>query len=57
MTDRSVVSKPERRLRIMGYRILVVEDSAVIRRLIEVCLRAGDVEVITREDGPGGSKP
>jgi CheY-like chemotaxis protein len=38
----------------MGYRILVVEDSAVIRRLIEVCLRAGDVEVITREDGPGG---
>ena len=38
----------------MGHRILVVEDSAVIRRLIEVCLRAGDVEIITREDGPGG---
>ena len=39
---------------IVGHRILVVEDSAVIRRLIEVCLRAGDVEIITREDGPGG---
>ena len=38
----------------MGHRILVVEDSAVIRRLIEICLRAGDVEIITREDGPGG---
>ena len=38
----------------VGHRILVVEDSAVIRRLIEVCLRAGDVEIITREDGPGG---
>jgi CheY-like chemotaxis protein len=33
----------------MGSRILVVEDSAVIRRLIEVCLRAAD-----REDGKAG---
>ncbi|MGQ0847520.1 MAG: response regulator [Actinomycetota bacterium] len=31
-----------------------MEDSAVIRRLIEVCLRGGDVEIISREDGPGG---
>lgn len=38
----------------MGYRILVVEDSPVIRRLIEICLKAGDVEIITREDGPTG---
>jgi CheY-like chemotaxis protein len=38
----------------MGSRILVVEDSAVIRRLIEVCLRAADLEIITREDGKSG---
>ena len=38
----------------MGSRILVVEDSAVIRRLIEVCLRAADLEIITREDGKNG---
>ena len=38
----------------MGYRILLVEDSPVIRRLIEVCLRAEDLEVVTREDGPSG---
>ena len=38
----------------MGQRILVIEDSAVIRRLIEVCLRAADLEIITREDGPSG---
>jgi CheY-like chemotaxis protein len=35
----------------MGSRILVVEDSAVIRRLIEVCLRAADLEIVTRDDG------
>jgi CheY-like chemotaxis protein len=34
-------------------RVLVVEDSAVIRRLIEVCLRPAGVEVVMREDGPG----
>ena len=33
----------------MGSRILVVEDSAVIRRLIEVCLRAADLEIVTRD--------
>ena len=33
---------------------MVVEDSAVIRRLIAVCLRAGDVEIVTREDGLAG---
>ena len=38
----------------MGQRILVIEDSAVIRRLIEVCLRAADLEILMREDGPGG---
>jgi len=34
-------------------RVLVVEDSAVIRRLIDVCLRPANVEVVMREDGPG----
>lgn len=38
----------------MGHRILVIEDSAVIRRLIEVCLRAADLEILMREDGPSG---
>ena len=38
----------------MGSRILVVEDSAVIRRLIEVCLRAADLEIVTRDDGNSG---
>lgn len=38
----------------MGSRILVVEDSAVIRRLIEVCLRAADLEIVTRDDGKAG---
>ncbi len=38
----------------MGSRILVVEDSAVIRRLIEVCLRAADLEIVSRDDGPSG---
>jgi two-component system, OmpR family, phosphate regulon response regulator PhoB len=38
----------------MGARILVVEDSAAIRRLIEICLRGDDLEIITREDGPSG---
>ncbi len=34
-------------------RVLVVEDSAVIRRLIEVCLRPASLQVVMREDGPG----
>lgn len=38
----------------MGKRVLVVEDSAVIRRLIEVCLRPANLEVTMREDGPSG---
>lgn len=38
----------------MTQRVLVVEDSAVIRRLIEVCLRPASLEVIMREDGPSG---
>jgi len=32
----------------------VVEDSAVIQRLISVCLRPAGVEVDTRSDGPSG---
>ncbi|MFP5331710.1 MAG: response regulator [Acidimicrobiia bacterium] len=38
----------------MGQRILVIEDSAVIRRLIEVCLRAADLDIHMSEDGPSG---
>lgn len=38
----------------MAYRVLVVEDSAVIQRLISVCLRPSGVEVETRDDGPSG---
>ncbi len=38
----------------MAQRVLVVEDSAVIRRLIEVCLRPASLEVTMREDGPQG---
>ena len=38
----------------MSQRVLVVEDSAVIRRLIEVCLRPASLDVIMREDGPSG---
>ncbi len=37
-------------------RVLVVEDSAVIRRLIEVCLRPAGLEVTMREDGVTGLK-
>ena len=38
----------------MSKRVLVVEDSQVIQRLIEVCLRPAGFEVITRADGPSG---
>ena len=38
----------------MPQRVLVVEDSAVIQRLITVCLRPAGVEVETRGDGPTG---
>lgn len=38
----------------MAQRVLVVEDSAVIQRLIAVCLRPAGVEVETRDDGPSG---
>ena len=38
----------------MAQRVLVVEDSAVIQRLIAVCLRPAGVEVETQADGPGG---
>ena len=32
-------------------KVLVIEDSASVRRLIEVCLRALDVELSSAEDG------
>lgn len=35
-------------------RVLVVEDSAVIQRLIAVCLRPAGMEVEARADGPAG---
>ena len=38
----------------VAHRVLVVEDSAVIQRLIGVCLRPAGVEVETRDDGPSG---
>jgi CheY-like chemotaxis protein len=38
----------------VAQRVLVVEDSAVIQRLISVCLRPTGVEVETRADGPTG---
>ena len=38
----------------MSKRVLVVEDSAVIQRLIGVCLRPAGVVVETRDDGPSG---
>jgi CheY-like chemotaxis protein len=38
----------------VAQRVLVVEDSAVIQRLISVCLRPAGVEVETRGDGPSG---
>jgi len=38
----------------VATRVLVVEDSAVIQRLITVCLRPSGVAVETRDDGPSG---
>ena len=38
----------------MAHRVLVVEDSAVVQRLITVCLRPAGFEVDTRDDGPAG---
>ena len=38
----------------MGHRVLVVEDSQVIQRLIEVCLKPAGFTVETRDDGPSG---
>jgi CheY-like chemotaxis protein len=40
--------------RAVGNRVLVVEDSVVIQRLISVCLRPSGVVVETRDDGPSG---
>jgi len=39
---------------VVAHRVLVVEDSAVIQRLINVCLRPAGCEVETRDDGPSG---
>ncbi len=38
----------------MKTRVLVIEDSASVRRLIEVCLRVMDVEIVSVEDGVKG---
>lgn len=35
-------------------KVLVIEDSASVRRLIEVCLRVLDVELSAAEDGVAG---
>ena len=38
----------------MNHRILVIEDSASVRRLIEVCLRVLEVDLSAAEDGIKG---
>ena len=38
----------------MTAKILVIEDSASVRRLIEVCLRVLDIELHAAEDGIRG---
>ncbi len=38
----------------VNTRVLVIEDSSSVRRLIEVCLRVLDVEVVSVEDGARG---
>lgn len=38
----------------MGEHILVIEDSAPIRRLVEICLRDVGPPIITAADGPSG---
>ena len=38
----------------MTARVLVIEDSASVRRLIEVCLRVLDVDLSAAEDGLKG---
>lgn len=39
---------------ILNKTVLVVEDSPVIQRLIDVCLRPSGFETIQRTDGPSG---
>jgi CheY-like chemotaxis protein len=39
---------------LVDQRVLVIEDSPSVRRLIEVCLRVLDVEVSSAEDGISG---
>ncbi len=38
----------------VSAQVLVIEDSASVRRLIEVCLRILDVEIVSVEDGVKG---
>jgi len=38
----------------VNHRVLVIEDSASVRRLIEVCLRALDVDLAAAENGIKG---
>jgi len=39
---------------VVASRVLVIEDSASVRRLIEVCLRVLDIELAAAEDGLRG---
>ncbi len=39
---------------VVNKRVLVVEDSQVIQRLVEVCLRPAGFEVTLASDGPSG---
>lgn len=48
-----VFSKPADNV-IVEQQVLVIEDSASVRRLIEVCLRVLGVEVRSASDGPEG---
>ena len=56
-TDREgsseVFTKPADKV-LVEQQVLVIEDSASVRRLIEVCLRVLGVEVRSASDGPEG---
>jgi twitching motility two-component system response regulator PilH len=46
--------RQERETTAMADHILVIEDSAPIRRLVEICLRDIGPSIITAADGPSG---
>jgi CheY-like chemotaxis protein len=51
--ERDLCRLPTRRESVV-QRVLVVEDSPVIQRLISVCLRPAGIEIEARADGPAG---